>query len=90
MKKVITILGSLGFAILTAYLSIILYTHSKLNHMKEKVIENYPEIAKVEKINSMGGWGEWFSEYVLVVEIDELKYRIWVSEKGDITDKMPL
>lgn len=90
MKKVITIIVSLAVVLFIAYVSILLYTNSKLNNVKEKVIENNPEITNVEKINSIGGWGEWFSDYVLVVEIDGLKYRIWASEKGEITDKIPL
>jgi len=67
LKKVITILVSLAGVLLIAYVSILLYTNSKLNDVKEKVFENNPEITNVEKINSVGGWGEWFSDYVLVV-----------------------
>ncbi|MFJ8234166.1 hypothetical protein ACIQ34_00315 [Ureibacillus sp. NPDC094379] len=90
MKKVITLIVSLGVVLLVAFFSINLFTNSKLNIVKQKVIEINPEITSVETINSNGKWGEWFSEYILVVEINGLKYRIWTSDKGEITDKESL
>lgn len=89
MKKIITLIVSFGVVLLVAYLSINLYTNSKLNHVKQRVIEINPDVTGVEAINSNGKWGEWFSEYILVVEINGLKYRIWTSDKGEITDKEP-
>ncbi|MFY3792497.1 hypothetical protein ACOQFO_12560 [Ureibacillus sp. MALMAid1270] len=90
MKKVITILLSFGTLILVAYFSISFYINSKFNDVKDKLIQNHPEIMNIEKINSIGGWGEWFSEYVLIVEINGSKFRVWATEEGKITDQEPL
>jgi len=90
LKKVIAIIGSIVILILVAHFSINLFINSKLNYVKEKVIENYPEITNVENINSIGKWGEWFSEYALVIEMWGMKYRIWTNNEGKITDKVPL
>ncbi|WP_347792199.1 hypothetical protein [Solibacillus sp. CAU 1738] len=72
------------------YFSIQLYSNNMLTNAKENVIENNPEITNVVSINNIGKWGEWFTEYVLVVEINGLKYRIWTSNEGEISDKIPL
>lgn len=86
----LTIIVSLAFVLLIAYFSINIYTNSTLDDVKQKVIENNPEIRSIEKISSIGGWGEWYSEFVLVVEINGLKYRIWTSKNGEIQDKESL
>nr|WP_106779541.1 hypothetical protein [Lysinibacillus timonensis] len=78
MKKVTTFIVCLGFLLITAYISVNLYTNNKLNYVKQNVLKNNIEITKVEKINSIGKWGEWFSEYVLIVEMDKLKYRMYL------------
>ncbi|MEK4229218.1 hypothetical protein [Solibacillus sp. FSL H8-0538] len=90
MRKVTTIVAAFVIVLLVGYFSIRLYTDMKLNGVKEKVIENNPGISKVENINSKNHWGEWFSEYILVVEMNGLKYRIWTSDEGEITDKEAL
>lgn len=68
-------------------ISLNLYVHFKKNDVKNLLLQNKPEIENIESINSVGKWGEWFSEYVLVVEIDGHKYRVWINEKGEITDQ---
>ena len=48
----------------------------------------YPDISRVESIHTNGHWGEWFSEYILIVETtDEVRHRIWVNEEAEITDE---
>lgn len=75
--------------LLIAYISIQLYTNSKLDHGKAKVIEQNPEISHIQSINSIGQWGEWFSEYVVEAELNGENYRIWTTENGEITDIEP-
>ncbi|WP_342429576.1 hypothetical protein [Neobacillus sp. FSL H8-0543] len=58
-----------------------------MNTVREKVLQNYPEITKIDTVNSIGQWGEWFSEYALVVEINGNNYRVWTFENGKITGK---
>ena len=61
-----------------------------MKSVKDKVIEHNPEIENIITINHISSWGEWFSEYVLVVEIDGQKFQIWSNNKGDITVKEAL
>ena len=61
-----------------------------MKSVKDKVVEHNPEIENIITINHISSWGEWFSEYVLVVEIDGQKFQIWSNNKGDITDKEAL
>ncbi len=61
-----------------------------MNSVKDKVIEHNPDIENIITINHISSWGEWFSEYVLVVEIDGQKFQIWSNNKGDITVKEAL
>ncbi|MEK4229320.1 hypothetical protein [Solibacillus sp. FSL H8-0538] len=56
MKKILIIVIIPIAIFLVGYFSIIVYAHSKLNNAKEKIIENNPEITKVEYINSSGHW----------------------------------
>lgn len=53
-------------------------------------MKHNPEITTVESINSIGHWGEWFSEYSLVVLIEGKQYRVWTSGDGEVSDKMPV
>lgn len=64
--------------------------HIMMKSVKDKVIEHNPEIENIITINHISSWGEWFSEYVFVVEIDGQKFQIWSNDKGDITDKEAL
>ncbi|MGM9951001.1 MAG: hypothetical protein ACI33P_12790, partial [Lysinibacillus sp.] len=68
------------------YFSTHFYTAAKLNDAKEDILKHNPTITKVEAINSIGGWGEWFSEYTAVVEMKSRKYRIWTYGDGEITE----
>lgn len=87
MKKIMIICICVVFIFLSGYLSINLYTHNKLNNIRENIIKDNPEISEVKSVNSIGQWGEWFSEYTLLVKIDGKKYRIWTMGNGKITDK---
>lgn len=58
-----------------------------MNDVKNKVIEKNSGIENIVTINQTGAWGEWFLEFVLVVEIEGQPFRIWVNRSGDITDK---
>ncbi|WP_138417437.1 hypothetical protein [Aquibacillus sediminis] len=89
-KVIIIVLISMCIIFVGGYASINLYTKAKLDHVEENVTEHNPEITKVVSINSIGQWGEWFSEYSLVVLIEGEKYRVWTSGDGEITDKMPV
>ena len=87
LKKVgITFIGVALLAIIT-YFATSIYTSNKLNHVKENVLENHTDIDKIISIQTIGQWGEWFSQYVLIVELNNEKYRIWTNEKGEIQDK---
>ncbi|AWE08075.1 hypothetical protein DCE79_12055 [Lysinibacillus sp. 2017] len=87
MKKVIIVLSSTVFIIVAAYL---LMPNIMMNSVKDKIIENNPDIENIVTINHISSWGEWFLEYVLVVEIGGQKFRIWSNDKGEITDKEAL
>ncbi len=58
-----------------------------MNNVKDKVIKNNANIEKVVTMNHISSWGEWLLQYVLVVEIDGQKYRIWTNNEGEITDR---
>lgn len=90
MKKEILLVSSVATGILVIFLSVNLYTHTLLNKVKEKVIETNTEIEHIVKINTIGKWGEWFSEYVLEVEMNGENYRIWTNKEGEILDKKGL
>lgn len=85
LKKGITIV----FISIVAVL-VIAFTSIMINHhnVKSNVLEHNPAIIRVESVNALGGWGEWFSEYSLVVVIDSEKFRLWTNGDGEITDKM--
>ncbi|MBD8036200.1 hypothetical protein H9635_05550 [Solibacillus sp. A46] len=87
MKKVIIGLSSIVIIMIAAYF---LVPNIMMKSVKDKVIEHNPEIENIITINHISSWGEWFSEYVLVVEIDGQKFQIWSNDKGDITDKEAL
>lgn len=57
------------------------------NNVKENVLQQNDDIAHIHQINQIGAWGEWFSEYVLIVEKNGRKYRIWTDYEGNITDQ---
>lgn len=87
MKKVIIGLSSIVIAVVSAYF---LAPTIKMNSVKEKVIENNSDIENIVTINHISSWGEWFLEYVLVVEMDEQKFRIWTNNEGEILEKEAL
>ena len=90
LKKGILLVSSIATGVLVTFLSVNLYTHTLLNKVKEKVIETNTEIEHIVKINSIGKWGEWFSEYVLEVEMNGENYRIWTNKEGEILEKEDL
>ncbi|TDL30667.1 hypothetical protein E2R51_16890 [Jeotgalibacillus sp. S-D1] len=73
-------------------LSVIVYgsINVRLSQVKSNVKEHNPEITKVESINNLGGWGEWFLDYSLVVVVDGERYRVWTNGNGELTDKLSL
>lgn len=87
LKKVIIGISSTMIGIVAAYLLIPIIL---MNNVKAKVIENNSDIENIVTINHLSSWGEWFKEYVLVVEIDGQEYRIWTNNKGEITDQEAL
>jgi hypothetical protein len=58
-----------------------------MNNVKENVIQQNSDIEHIHEINRIGTWGEWFSEYVLIVERNGQKFRIWTNGDGKITDQ---
>ena len=86
MKKVIIGISSTVIIILAAFF----VPNIMMNSVKEKVIENNPDIENIVTINHISSWGEWFLEYVLVVEINGQKFRIWSNDKGEIMDREAL
>ena len=87
MKKLIIGISILVIVIITAYF---LVPTIMMNNIKDKVMKNNTDIDKIVTINHISSWGEWFLEYVLVVEIDGQKFRIWTNNNGEITDREPL
>ncbi|WP_156291878.1 hypothetical protein [Oceanobacillus salinisoli] len=87
MKKAIIIIF---LSIVTFLFFVFAFVQGKLHNVKANVKEHNPEISKVESINNLGGWGEWFLEYSLEVVIDGEKYRVWTYGDGEITEKIPL
>ena len=87
MKKVIIGISSILIVIVAAYF---LVPNIMMNTVKDKVMENNTDIDEIVTINHISSWGEWFLEYVLVIEIDGQKFRIWTNNKGEIIDKEPL
>lgn len=77
----ITVLGAL------LYFSIFFYTTLKLNSVKARLLSNHPEITKIESINSLGQWGEWYREFTMVVTIKGKKYRVWTDDDGKVAGK---
>lgn len=61
-----------------------------MNNVKDRVIEMNSNIDKIITINHISSWGEWFLEYVLVVEMDGQTYRIWTNNQGEITEREAL
>ncbi|RLQ94544.1 hypothetical protein D9X91_13455 [Falsibacillus albus] len=86
MKKIIMIVLCIIFILISGCFSICLYTSIKLSKVKSNILKKNPEVHEVVSINSSGQWGEWFSYYSAVVEIDGSKFRVWPSEDGDISD----
>ena len=87
MKKLTIGISILVIVIITAYF---LVPNIMMHNIKDKVMKNNTDIDKIVTINHISSWGEWFLEYVLVVEIDGQKYRIWTNNNGEITDREPL
>ncbi|MER2191274.1 MAG: hypothetical protein ABS951_09965 [Solibacillus sp.] len=88
MKKIIIIAAS-TLAIVLA-MTYTLVTNYMLNTVQQQITENDSEIENILTINRIGSWGEWFSEYVLVVEIEGELFRIWVNADGEIVEKEAL
>lgn len=61
-----------------------------MNNVKENVIQQNRDIEYIHQINRIGAWGEWFSEYVLIVERNGQQFRIWTNGAGKITDQESL
>ncbi|MBM7578769.1 hypothetical protein [Jeotgalibacillus terrae] len=57
----------------------------KYHDIKTAVAAQEQDI-QIISIAQIGGWGEWFQEYSLVIEKDESEYRIWTDTDGDIYD----
>ncbi|AJD89740.1 hypothetical protein JMA_04230 [Jeotgalibacillus malaysiensis] len=57
----------------------------KYYDVKTAVFLQYEEM-QIKSIHQIGGWGEWFKEYVLVVEKDRVTYRMWTDEDGKVVD----
>lgn len=74
-----------------AYFSVTLFVQSKLQTVKAEVLEENPEITSVESINRLGHWGEFFTEYVLVVNKEgDKQYRVWTFGDGEIKDEIEI
>lgn len=78
---------SISITLTIAVASYFLVPPIMMNNVKYKVMKNNTDIDKIVTINHISSWGEWFLEYVLVVEMDGQKYRIWTNNNGEITDK---
>ncbi|TFE02334.1 hypothetical protein [Jeotgalibacillus salarius] len=76
-----------GVILLVIILAVTLFVinNIKLYDIKSAVLAKEDDI-QIESITQLGGWGEWFQEYSLVVEKDGSKYRIWTDGDGEIDD----
>ncbi|QHS23707.1 hypothetical protein GWK91_12420 [Virgibacillus sp. MSP4-1] len=75
--------------LIAGYLCISLLIQIKLYNVKQEVLDHNPEITSVESIDHLGGWGEFFREYVLIVKKGtDTKYRVWTFGDGEITDEV--
>lgn len=84
LKLTLTIISIM----IIGYLCISLFVHIRLSNVKQEVLDHNPEITSIQSIDRLGHWGEFFREYVLVVQKGtDTKYRIWSSEDGKITDE---
>ncbi|MDG5471181.1 hypothetical protein P6709_05430 [Jeotgalibacillus sp. ET6] len=87
MKKRLSIIMLSLSAVLTAG---VIYFEAKLFSVKANVKEENPGITSVQSISVLGGWGEWFSAYSLVVVQDGKIVRVWTDGDGKLTDELPL
>ena len=87
LRKVGIIFTGIALLAIITYFATNIYTSNKLNNVKENVLENHTDIDKIISVQTIGQWGEWFSQYVLIVELNNEKYRIWTNDKGEIQDK---
>ena len=73
-------------------LAVIYFVSSTMmfNNVKDNVMEQNLYIEQIHQINRIGTWGEWFSEYVLIVERNGQQFRIWTNGDGNITDQEAL
>ncbi|WP_198135864.1 hypothetical protein [Pontibacillus chungwhensis] len=87
-KLLFTTIGGLAGTLLVGYLAMTLIVQAKFQSVKSEVLNHNPEITSIESINRLGGWGEFFREYVLIVKKgSDTEYRIWTFGNGKITDE---
>ncbi|QSS98635.1 hypothetical protein IMZ31_10985 [Pontibacillus sp. ALD_SL1] len=87
-KLFFTIVGGTVGTLLVGYLAMTLIVQAKFQSVKSEVLDHNPEITSIESINRLGGWGEFFREYVLIVKKGpETEYRIWTYGSGKITSE---
>ena len=84
LKKVVIGLSSTVMIIVAACFFV---PNMMMNSVKDRAIENNPDVENIVSINHISAWGEWFSQYVLIVEMDGQTFRIWSNDKGEIADK---
>ena len=84
MKKLVIALGLLCSV---GLFSMVLFTAHQASTVKENVRAQNEQITHIEQFQRIGSWGEWFSEYVMVVKMDGNSYRIWTNAQGEITEK---
>lgn len=87
LKKILIGLSSTVSVLVAAYFLVPLIM---MNNVKENVLENNSDVEQIITMHHIGSWGEWFSEYVFVVEIDGQKFRIWTTNNGEIIDREAL
>lgn len=86
MKTIIRVSLFVLLTVVVSYSSIFFYAKIKFAHITTLTLDLNKEITEIKCIHQIGHWGEWFSEYVLIVEMNDQNYRIWVNGNGEITD----
>ncbi|GGD21515.1 hypothetical protein [Pontibacillus salipaludis] len=87
-KLLLTITGGIAGVLLVGYLALNLFVQAKFHSVKSEVLDHNPEITSIESINRLGGWGEFFREYALIVKKgSDTEYRVWTFGNGKVTDE---
>lgn len=87
MKRSRTLLICSCLILIMFFICIKLYTNYRMSIVEQEVVIQNSSIEEIESVHAIGRWGEWFSQFELVVKKDGSKYRIWTNNIGEIIDE---